>query len=41
MSASRYTVDQLEQDVKEPKESLLFCRDKYEFTYNEESNFIY
>ena len=35
ISAYRYTVDQLEQYVKESKESLLFCRDKYELTNNE------
>ena len=29
ISASWYTVDKLEQDMKEPKESLLFFRDKY------------
>ena len=41
ISASIYTVDYLEQDTKEPNKSLLFCRNKYEFTYNEESNFIH
>ena len=34
-SASQYTVDKLEQDVKEPNKSLLFCRDKYEFIVHE------
>ena len=41
ISASIYTVDYLEQDTKEPNKSLLLCRNKYEFTYNEESNFIH
>ena len=34
ISESQYTVDQLEQDVKDPNESLFVCEDKYEVTYN-------
>ena len=41
ISASQYTVDKLEPYVKEPNEALLFCEYKYEFMYNEESNFIH